>query len=311
MNLITKYRPNSFSDVIGQDAVVRSLQTIIKKKDSQVFLFVGPHGTGKTSLSRLVAKAFGVDEKQIENGEIDAATHTGIDSMRVVQDTLHYRPFGDSGMRSITIDECHRLSANAWDSLLKVLEDPPLHVIWCFCTTDPKKIPKTLLSRCSKFELRLLNDKDLGELYDYVCEQEKITLPDDVADLLIKEAKGSPRQLLSNIVVGRTAKTKKEAAILLQTAIESDVTLEICRFVANGQGSWSSCMAILNKLEDDNFEGVRIIITRYLVACLKSAKTNDAAGVFLEKLDAFSVPYNQSEGIAPLLLSIGRAMFGG
>src|ERR1700679_2452146 len=154
LNLITRYRPQVFDEVIGQDAVVRSLKATVKKKDAQIFLFSGPAGTGKTTLARLVAKAFGVEDKQVESGEIDGATNNGIESMRNIQDIIQYRPFGNSGMRSITIDECHRLSPNAWDSLLKVLEDPPKHVVWFFCTTNPIKVPATIKTRCAKFELK-------------------------------------------------------------------------------------------------------------------------------------------------------------
>ncbi|MDE1868210.1 MAG: hypothetical protein KGI08_10945, partial [Thaumarchaeota archaeon] len=182
------------------------------------------------------------------------------------------------------------------------------HVVWCFCTTNPAKIPATLKSRCSQFQLKPVDDASLLDLLDFVCDQEKIGMTDDVANLLVKEAKGSPRQLLSNIVVARTAKTKKEAADLLKSAIESDVTLELCRFVANGGGSWTKCTALLDKIED-NPESVRILIFNYLAACLKGAKSDKDAVFFLQKLEAFSQPYNGTDGIAPLLLSIGRAMF--
>jgi DNA polymerase-3 subunit gamma/tau len=134
LNLITKYRPRTLADVIGQDNVVRSLQSIGKKKDTQVFLFSGPSGCGKTTLSRILAKMYGVEDNSVL--EIDAASRTGVDDMRQLQEIVQYRPFGDSGKRAIILDECHRLSKNAWDSLLKVLEDPPAHIVWCFCTTE-------------------------------------------------------------------------------------------------------------------------------------------------------------------------------
>ncbi len=140
--------------------------------------------------------------------------------------------------------------------MLKILENPPEHVVWCFCTTNATKIPKTLQTRCAKFDLKLVSEKDLGELYDWVCEQEKIDLPGDVGDLIIKEAQGSPRQLLSNLVVARTAKTKKEAAGLLRAVEETKDSIELARFIMNGNGKWSDCMVLLTKLKDEQPESL-------------------------------------------------------
>lgn len=307
MNLITKYRPQTLEEVIGQDAVVRSLQSTCKRKDSQVFLFSGPSGCGKTTLARIVAKKYGVDDASIM--EIDAASRTGIDDMRQLQETVQYRPFGDSGKRAIILDECHALSKNAFDSLLKSLEDPPAHIVWFFCTTNPAKIPATLKTRCTKFELKSVADKQLGELYDFVCDQEKINPPGDVGDLIIREAKGSPREMLSLMVVARMARNKKEAAELIRTVNETDASLELCRFITDGGGSWTKCMGLLEKLEGENPESIRIMITNYLGKCLKGAKSDQAAVAFMTKLDAFATPYTGVDGQAPLLMSIGRALF--
>lgn len=306
-NLITKYRPSTLAEVIGQDVVVRSLQSTCKKQDTQVFLFSGPSGCGKTTLSRIVAKLYGVEDNSVM--EIDAASRTGIDDMRQLQEVLLYRPFGDSGKRAVILDECHALSKNAFDSLLKSLEDPPKHVVWFFCTTNPSKIPATLKTRCTKFELKAVSDKDLGELLDFVCGEEQINISDEVFNLLIKEAKGSPRELLSLTVVARTAHNKKEAAELIRTVIETDASLELCRFITNGGGSWIKCMSLLSKLEGENPESIRIMIINYLGKCLKDAKSDQAAVILMQKLDGFSTPYTSADGQGPLLLSIGRALF--
>lgn len=307
INLITKYRPETLDEVVGQSAVVNSLKTILKKKDVPTFLFYGPSGCGKTTLSRIVARGYGCDDSAIL--DIDAASKTGVDDMRAVQEVTRYRSFGNSGKRAIIIDECHRLSGNAFDSLLKTLEEPPPHVVWCFCTTNPGKVPKTLKTRAAAFELKLVNDKDLGKLYDIVADEEKLDIPDDVIDLLIIEAKGSPRQLLSNIVVARTAKTKQEAATLLKTAIETDASLELCRWIAEGRESWAKGMLILKRLENESPEGLRIIIANYLAACAKGAKDDKTAIRFLGKLDPFTQPYTGLDGFAPLIIAMGRAMF--
>ena len=306
-NLITKYRPQIFADVIGQDAVVRSLIGICRRKDTQVFLFSGPSGCGKTTLARIVAREYGVEDKSVM--ELDAASRTGVDDMRQLQEILQYRPFGDSGKRALILDECHALSKQAFDSLLKSLEDPPAHIVWCFCTTNPSKIPKTLQTRCTKFDLKEVSDKDLGDLLDFVCTEEVISLDTGIEDLVIREARGSPRQLLSNLVVVQASKNRKEAAQLLRTVIETDASLALCQYIVNGAGSWSTCMSLIDKLGDSNPESIRILVVNYLAACLKNAKSNDQAGAFLEKLDAFSQPYEGSAGMAPLFMSIGRSIF--
>lgn len=304
--LIVRYRPQSFADVVGQDAVVRSLQGICKRKDAQVFLFAGPAGTGKTSLSRIVCKALGVEDSAMM--EIDAASKNGIDDMRQLQEIIQYRPFSGSGKRAVILDEAHAVSKQGFDSLLKILEEPPEHVVWCFCTTNVAKIPKTLQTRCAKFDLKLVSEKDLGGLYDWVCEQEKLELPGDVGDLIIREAQGSPRQLLSNMVVARTAKTKKEAAELLRTVEETKDSIELARFIMNGNGKWSDCMVLLAKLKDEQPESLRIMIANYLSACMKNAKTDKDAISILTKLDCFATPYVGNDSAA-LLVSIGRALF--
>jgi DNA polymerase III gamma/tau subunit len=183
-------------------------------------------------------------------------------------------------------------------------------VVWFFCTTNIGKIPKTFQTRCTSLQLKPVADKDLEELLEYVCDKENIDLPNDVISILIREAQGSPRQLLSNISVARTAKNRKEAGDLLKAAIETDASLELCRFIAKGSGSWAACMALLKKLEGENPESIRILAANYLGKCALGAKSDAEAINFLQKLDAFSQPYtNASDGMSPLLLSIGRVLF--
>jgi len=124
-----KYRPASLDEVLGQDAVVKSLETLFKKKDMpHAFLFTGGSGCGKTTLAMIVADQVGCEGAQIE--EIDAATHTGIDDWREIAKQLQYAGFGNNSRKFVIVDECHQLSKSSWNSLLKIIEEPPAHVFF-------------------------------------------------------------------------------------------------------------------------------------------------------------------------------------
>jgi DNA polymerase III gamma/tau subunit len=308
MSLHDKYRPENWDQVFGQSSIVKSLRATMKRGGSQCLLFssAGP-GLGKTSMARLAALEFGCTQDTIM--EHDAASFSGIDSMRQITSMTAYAPLGGSNKRAVIIDEAHGLSKQAWDSLLKATEEPPAHMLWIFCTTNVGKVPATIKSRATAFELKPVGTEDMWALLDDVCVAEKIKLPDNIRDLVVASAQGSPRQLLVDLEKVRDVADKKEAAQLLHTAIDTDATLELARFLT-GDGSWPKAMAIVNKFgKDENWEGVRIVVSNYLAQPLKKAKNNDEAVYFLRKIEAFSQPYNPSMGISALLQSIGQAMF--
>lgn len=301
------YRPGTFKEVIGQAAAIKSLVGVLNRDGAHTFLFCGPSGVGKTTLARIAARYLHCEDQDIN--EIDGATHTGIDAMREVQLTSQYQPLGKSETRVMLVDECHQLSKAAWTSMLKATEEPPAHVYWIFCTTEPTKVPAAIKTRAHTITLKLVPDKELGALYDKVCMAEGIDLHGDVGDLVIKEARGSPRQMLVNLEACRDAVTKREAAELLRTALETDATIELCRYLSNG-GTWGKGMVIMEKLRGENPEGVRIVVSNYFATAAMGAKSDREALHFLSILDAFSVPYTTQDQLAPLLLSVGRAVLG-
>lgn len=301
-----KYRPEYLADVLGQTEIIKSLAGMIERGDIHCFVFDGPSGCGKTTLARIMALELGCDPNTLI--EVDAATHSGADAMRAIQEGLAYRPFGEAKSRGVIIDEAHSLSKQAWQTLLKGTEEPPAHVFWFFCTTEGSKVPKTIRTRGASFTVKPVDDKALGGLLDSVCKEEEIKLASGIRDILIRSASGSPRQLLVNLAVVRDLDSRQAAAAALKQVLDTDGVLKLCQMLTAGKPSWAAAMAIVEDLAEENPEGIRIQIVRYLAKVAMGAGSNDKAMRALEKMEAFERPYSDSEGNAPLLLSLGRAL---
>jgi len=218
MALANKYRPNFFSNVIGQDNTVNALRNIIKKESfHNGYIFSGTRGVGKTTLGRLFAKSLNCTNYDLKKGdacgacttceevqnnahldliEIDAASRTGVDDMRDLLESVQYRP--SSGKYKIyLIDEVHMLSIQSFNALLKTLEEPPSHVIFIMATTESHKIPKTIISRCLQFNLRLVADDVISGNLSSIFQNEKVSADQRSIDLIVELAKGSVRDSLT------------------------------------------------------------------------------------------------------------------
>jgi len=309
MSFHESYRPTGWDEVIGNEAQVDALANVIAKRKEQTFLLSGPSGVGKTTLARIGCNQLGCITTNIL--EIDAATYTGIDDMRGIQELLRYSPFGKSKARAIIIDECHRLSRQAWDSLLKPIEEPPKDVYWFFCTTELAKVPNTIMTRCIHTSLQSIPSDDIRALIIDIARAEQIKLAEGVLGMIVKQANGSPRQALVNLALCQLCKDRKSAAAILQDILASDPILQLCQFVATGKGSWAKAMALLIKLENENPESVRINVMNYLAKALQGTKDDRGACHFLRVLELFSHSFNTSEGKAPLYLAVGQTIFGG
>lgn len=302
------YRPDDWSAMFGQSAAVAAMEKIVKRRSSQAFLLHGPSGCGKTSLARIAARKLGCDKAGVT--EIDGATFTGVDDMRKVREAIQYLPLGDNKSRAVILDEIHRVSGNAWDSLLKSVEEPPANMFWFFCTTNPDKVPTTIKTRCTSIKLGLLSKDQLTDLIESVCESEDIDLDNGIRQVIVANSNGSARQALVNLELCRDARGRQEALSLLNSAESNDVTIQLCRILAKGGVSWIGDIApLLEKLKEENPEGIRIIVCNYMAAAAAKAKSDRDAVFFLNIIESFATPYSQGDGRAQLLRSIGQCVF--
>lgn len=214
--LYRKYRPQTFDDVVGQQAVTQTLKTQLSTgKLSHAYLFTGSRGTGKTSSAKILAKAVNCENPQdgnpcnccsacrtIDSGacmdvlEIDAASNNGVDNVRDLRDDAIYSP-SQVKMRVYIIDEVHMLSISAFNALLKIIEEPPEHLLFILATTELHKVPATILSRCQRFSFRRISQEDIAARLQYVAYQENIDMDESAARLLARLADGGMRDGLS------------------------------------------------------------------------------------------------------------------
>ena len=214
--LYRKYRPQTFDDVVGQRSITETLKNqLITGRLSHAYLFTGTRGTGKTSCAKILAKAVNCENLQdgnpcnccaacrsIDSGgcmdvlEIDAASNNGVDNVRTLREDAVYTP-SEVRRRVYIIDEVHMLSMAAFNALLKIIEEPPEHLVFILATTELHKVPATILSRCQRYSFRRLLPEDIGGRLNYVAYQEGIAIEPEAVSLLARLADGGLRDGLS------------------------------------------------------------------------------------------------------------------
>lgn len=309
MSLHTKYRPKTFDEVLGQDTTVKALKRIVKDGRSHAFLLVGPAGTGKTSLARIIASGL-IDSSGGNNLiEVDAASRGGVDEIKSIVSSTLYRAIGGSSVKFVIVDEAHRLSAAAWTVLLKPVEEPPAHVYYAFCTTELGKIPKAILTRCQRFELKPVKEDVICDLLLSVCDAEKLDPTDDILELIAENSNGSPRQALVYLEACHAIKDVTEAREIMRVAGQSKEVIDLGRWLVAGKGlNWAAAMKFVKALEGVDAESIRIVLSNYFAAILLNSKNDKVAAQILSLVDSFKTPYHASDKLAPLLYSIGLAI---
>ena len=265
--LYRKWRPQKFEDMVGQTAVTKTLKNaIIHHKTSHAYLFTGPRGTGKTSAAKIFAKAInclnpqdgepcnecllckGITEGTIGDViEIDAASNNGVEEIRDIRDKARYAPT-QATYKVYIIDEVHMLSTGAFNALLKTLEEPPKNVIFILATTEPHKIPATIISRTQRFDFRRITNDEIIQRLRYILEQEEIAYEEEALSVIARCANGGMRDalsLLDQVISFSDDKVSFEQAIQVSGSLTDDLMIEFIRLLTQQQAQ-----AALLQLQD-------------------------------------------------------------
>lgn len=260
------YRPKKLKDVIGQESAVSSLSKMIEKDTiPHAILLTGPSGCGKTTLARILSKK--VDCGKMDLIENNCADFKGIDTIREIRSAMVSSPISGKS-RVWIIDECHKLTNDAQNAFLKLLEDTPSHVYFILCTTEPNRLIKTIRTRCTEISVKSLSDKEIEKLISSVCKKEKIKLSEEVIDKIVDVSEGSARKALVVLHQIRDIKSKEEQLNAISSSISENQGITIARLLFNTKTKWKEIADVLKTIENDDAESIRWLILGYAKSVL-------------------------------------------
>jgi DNA polymerase III gamma/tau subunit len=289
MSLYQKYRPQTLDEIQGNDQVVGQLKSMFADltKCPHAFLLHGPTGCGKTTVGRIIAKevgCVGVDYK-----EINTADFRGIDMAREVIRNAHLLPV-EGKSRVWLVDECHKLTNEAQNALLKILEDTPKHVYFILCTTDPWLLLKTVKGRCVQLQMNPLDDRQMYQLLRTVVKGEEKKITKSVYDQIIQESFGLPRNAIQILESVLSVPMERQMEVARQAVEIKSESIELCRALINPV-PWKKVSNILEGLKDEDAEGIRRHILGYCQSIV--LKGGDKAGIASDIIMDFWEPlYN-------------------
>jgi DNA polymerase-3 subunit gamma/tau len=298
MPLHTTHRPASLDDIIGNESVVDSLKSVLaREKDKpHSYLFTGNAGCGKTSLSRILKTELGCSDS--DYSLYNSANLRGIDTVRDIQDSCQFAPMNGK-IKLFSLEECHQLTGPAQEALLVLLEEPPDHVYFVLCTTEPEKLKPTIKRRCHSYEVKPLNTIQLNKLINRTLQQENVTtFPEEVIQKIISVCDGSPGKALNllDTVIDLTNDDQAFKAIDEATVSESNIA-EIARMLLSGRGQLQSIAKMIDGLSGEP-ESLRYAFLGYFSKVLLNSKPGQEdriSEIMLPFMD--SIMYSQKGGL--------------
>ena len=289
MSLYLKYRPTTLDEVRGNSELTLTLKGMLGNKETcpHSFLLHGPTGCGKTTIGRIIANELGCTGYDLR--EINSADFRGIYTIRDVIKSSQYMPMESSCIVWL-VDEVHKMTNDAQNALLKILEDTPKHVYFILCTTDPQKLLPTIKGRCSIFQVQPLVESEMRILLKRTARKEAKSLEDTVLVQIVESAKGHPRNALQILEQVLTVPQEQQLETAKKAEAETTQAIDLCRALIK-KAPWNAIAKILSGMKDLEAESIRRVVLGYCQAILLSGKDEPLCGLILEE---FMSPFYDS-----------------